>query len=152
MHRREVLGMIGATAAGLTTLAGVEASSAQGHKSHAGHKMHGQFDKCAKISAACQVQCDSCFHHCAALLANGQKAHAQTMHLCVDCAEFCSTAARLVARHSSLSKAACEACAEACDKCAAQCEKFPEEEHCMACAKSCREGAKSCREMIKHLA
>lgn len=149
MNRREVLGVLGATAAGLTALGGAETHADDGHQHH--HALHGQFDKCAKANAECQVMCDSCFRHCAAMLAKGEKAHAKSMHLCLDCAELCATAAKLVSRHSALSAVACEACAKACDQCAAACEKFPNDKHITACAKSCRACAKTCRAMIKHL-
>ncbi len=147
MNRREVLTVLGATAAGLTALAtGKEARADEGH---AGHE---QFDKCAKACSDCQVSCDSCFHHCATLVAKGDKEHDKTMHTCVDCAECCKLAASLTARHSPFAKDACECCAKCCDGCAAACEKFPDDKHMAACAKSCRDCAKACREMIKHLA
>ncbi len=147
MNRREVLTVLGVIAAGLIALAA-------GAKTRAdeGHKDHEQFDKCAKACADCQLHCDSCFHHCVGLVAKGDKDHVKTMHNCVDCAEVCSTAARLVSRHSALSSPACEACAKCCDLCAEGCEKFRDDKHMAACAKSCRDCAKACREMIKHLA
>jgi hypothetical protein len=107
-------------------------------------------EKCAKACADCQLQCDSCFHHCAHLVADGKKEHEKTMHLCVDCGELCTTSAKLCARHSPLSATACEGCAKACDQCAEACEKFPTDDHMKACAKSCRDCARACREMIKH--
>jgi hypothetical protein len=146
MNRREALSVLGATTAGLTALAGVEAHADEGHEHH------GPFDTCAKACADCQQQCDSCFHHCAGLVVKGEKDHAKAMHLCVDCAEVCATAAKLVSRHSTLSGAVCEACVKCCEECAAACEKFPGDKHLAACAKSCRDCAKACREMIKHLA
>ncbi|MBI3410871.1 MAG: four-helix bundle copper-binding protein [Planctomycetes bacterium] len=114
-------------------------------------KHHENFAKCAKTCADCQLQCDACFHHCAKLLADGKKEHAKSMQLCVDCAELCSTAAKLVARHSPLSALACEACANGADLCAASCEKFDSDMHMAACAKACRQCARECREMVKHL-
>lgn len=148
MNRRKALGVMGATATGLMAVAGTEAHAHDGHKHHASHE---QYSKCAKANADCQVMCDSCFRHCAAMLAKGGKAHAQSMHFCLDCAELCAVAAKLVARRSALSAAACEACAKACDECAAACEKFPNDKHITACAKSCRACAKTCRAMVKSL-
>jgi len=143
MNRREVLAVLAVVAAGLAVLVGVEARADATHE---------QFAACAKACADCQQQCDSCFHHCAGLVADGKKEHAKTMHSCVDCAEFCGTAAKLVSRHSAMSATACEACAKASDDCAAACEKFPDHKQMADCAKSCRDCAKACREMLKHLA
>ena len=146
MNRREALGTLGVAAAGLTALAAADVHADE-------HHMHDEhFDKCAKTSADCQVQCDSCFHHCAELVSKGDKARIKTIYLCLDCAELCGTSAKLMARRSPLSSVACEACAKACDECGAACEKFPTDKHMAECAKSCRDCAKVCREMIKHLA
>lgn len=146
MNRREVLGVLGVTAAGLAVLPGSEARAAE----DTGH--YDMLMKCAKTCSDCQINCDMCFHHCADLLAKGNKEHAATLHLCVDCAECCTTAAKLVARHSPLAAAACECCAKCNDECATACEKVKDDKHMADCAKSCRECAKSCREMVKHLA
>jgi hypothetical protein len=147
MNRREVLGALSASAAGLATLAVVARASADQVHEHETH-----FEECAKACADCQTHCDSCFQHCAELVAKGDKDHAQSMHACVDCAECCKLAATLSARHSPFAAAACECCAKCNDECAAACEKFPDDKHMAMCAKSCRDCAKACREMIKHLA
>jgi hypothetical protein len=112
---------------------------------------HEHFVKCAKACADCQVSCDSCFHHCAALVATGKKEHVKTMHACADCAEYCALAAKLSARQSPFAATACEGCARTCDECAKECEKFKDDKHMADCAKSCRDCAKSCRTMIDHL-
>ena len=111
---------------------------------HASHML-----KCASVCADCQVQCDSCFHHCAGLVAEGKKEHAKCMNLCVDCAECCKMCASLCARQSSLCAHACECCTKCCEECAAACEKFPDDKHMAACAKSCRNCAKECSAMAK---
>ena len=113
---------------------------------HSGH-----FMKCAKTCADCQLQCDSCFKHCLALLADGKKEHASTAQLCADCGECCKTCSTLCARQSMLARHMLECCAQCCDDCAASCAKFPDDKHMAACAASCRECAKECRELLKHL-
>ena len=146
MNRRKILGALSAFAIGLAALAmGVKGIASEGQE----HDAH--FEKCAKACADCQIHCDSCFHHCAELVAKGNKDHAKTMHACVDCAECCKLAATLSARHSPYAKHACECCAKCNDECAAACEKFADDKHMAACAKSCRDCAKECRAMIKHL-
>src|SRR5438105_5030422 len=98
MNRRMMLGMLMtaslvlAGGAGLNTYAGGKTKvKTSGEDAHT----HGHFMKCAKECADCQQQCDSCFHHCAKLVADGKKEHAKAMHLCVDCADLCATAGRL---------------------------------------------------------
>jgi hypothetical protein len=113
------------------------------------HKYVEHFAKCAKMIAACQLECDACFNHCAQRVADGATEHARSMRLCLDCAELCSTAARLTVRHSPLSAVACEACAKGCDLCATSCEQVSADKSMAACAKVCRECAKECREMVK---
>ena len=147
MNRREVLGALGASAAGLTAFA----SGAKTFGAEDEHEHQTPFEKCAKACADCQTHCDSCFHHCAELVAKGDKDHAKSMHACVDCAECCKLAATLSARLSPYAAAACECCAKCNDDCAAACEKFPDDKHMAMCAKSCRDCAKACREMIQHL-
>jgi hypothetical protein len=80
-----------------------------------GHKHNEALDRCAKSCSECARECDTCFHHCAGLMAAGKKEHAAAVHLCIDCAELCTTAGRLVSRDSPLTDVACEACARACD-------------------------------------
>jgi hypothetical protein len=113
------------------------------------HKYVEHSAKCAKMIAACQLECDACFHHCAQRVADGATEHARSMRLCLDCAELCSTAARLTVRHSPLSVVACEACAKGCDFYATSCEQVGADKSMAACAKVCRECAKECREMVK---
>jgi hypothetical protein len=108
-----------------------------------------QMLKCASVCSDCQVQCDSCFAYCAKLANEGNKAHAKSMSLCVDCAECCKMCATLCARDSDLCLHACECCAKCCNDCAVACEKFPDDKQMAACAKSCRECVKECNSMAK---
>lgn len=124
------------------------AAPAAGHADH--HAAHGQFEDCARTCAACLVECESCYAHCAGLVADGNLNHATSMRLCNDCADLCRNAATLTARGSEFSVAACETCAVACDQCADACGAFPDEAHLQACANSCRDCAAACRAMIAH--
>lgn len=145
MNRREMLTGIGAGAA---VLAAAGTAFADDKK---GDDHHEHFTACAKVCAACMIECDMCFHHCAEQLAAGKKEHAATLHTCIDCAECCKTAASLVARHSPFAAHACECCIKCTEACAAACEKFPNDTHMVACAKACRDCAKSCKEMLQHM-
>lgn len=145
MNRRDALLGIGAGAA---VLAGAGSVLADDKK---GDDHHEHFAACAKACAACMIECDMCFHHCAENLAAGKKEHAATLHTCIDCAECCKTAAALVARHSPFAAHACECCIKCTEACATACEKFPDDKHMAACAKACRDCAKACKEMLQHL-
>src|SRR5579864_2434000 len=79
------------------------------------HHEHGMvFVTCAKACADCSNSCASCYQHCAGLVSAGKKDHVKTMILCNDCAEVCSTAARLTSRQSPFSAIVCETCAKTC--------------------------------------
>lgn len=145
MKQLGMMALVLAAFGGFTAVNGIPATTQQPDMHHE------HFAKCAKACADCQVSCDSCFHHCAALVEKGKKEHAKTMHNCVDCAEFCALAAKLSARQSPFSATACDGCAKTCDECAKECEKFKDDRHMADCAKSCRDCAKSCRVMVEHL-
>ena len=147
MERRELLGTLGATAAGLATVAGGKAI-AQGEGAHAGGHDDLAHHKCAKDCFDCALECETCFHHCVTQLAAGKQAHAKAVHLTIACADACVTAGRLVARKSPLMVSTCRACAECCDACAVECEKH-DDATMKKMAQMCRKCAASCREMIK---
>jgi hypothetical protein len=147
VNRREVLGALGVTAAGLAGLAVSEARAADDDKGHE----HRHYQKCAKACAAAQVECDANFHHCAEMVSGGKKDHAKSMRLSIDCAELCAATARLCGRESPLGLAAAETCAKACEACAAECEKEASDEQMKACAKACRDCAAECHTIVKHL-
>ena len=124
---------------------GVTAGDKKSHDAHAAH-----FDECAKACAMCMRECEKCAHHCAHLVAKGQKEHLKTLGTCMDCAGFCDTAARIVSHRGPMSGLICDACAKACDICGKACEQHPDDQHMRECAKACRDCAKACREMLQH--
>jgi hypothetical protein len=142
MQRRECLGVLGATAAGL---AAISATSAQAQHSVTLDKAH---ESCYEACSSCAKSCDMTFHHCVRMLAEGKKEHARALHMVADCAEFCKLSATMIARHSPLMVQSCASCAEACKACAAACSKFDSEEM-KACAEACKKCEESCREMVK---
>lgn len=115
---------------------------------HAGHAS--MMEACARACCDCQRACDMCSSHCAQKLSEGYKDHMTTLGTCRDCADFCATAAQIVARGGPFSTEVCKGCAEACAQCAAACEKFPDDAHMKACAAECRKCEKACREMVSH--
>jgi hypothetical protein len=78
------------------------------------------------------------------------KDHLRSQKLCADCADICTAAAQIVARHGLLSAVISDACLKACELCAQECEKFPDNAHMKACAKSCRDCVQTCREVTEH--
>lgn len=144
MDRRELLGILGATTAGLAAVTGgTTLADQQGHTNDPHHK-------CAEACAHCMHACEEGFHHCYRQVTSGKVAHAKAMHLCVDCAEICGTSAKLVARMSPLMVHTCRACAECCETCLAECEKLNDAEM-KAVVESLRTCAKSCRDMVKEM-
>ena len=139
MHRRELLGVLGATAAGLVAIDGGEAHAAPLDKAHA---------DCLKACSDCATECNETFHHCVVQVAEGKKEHAKALSLVSDCAEFCGLSATMIAKHSAMMVHSCLACAEVCKACAAECDKF-DSAQMKACVKACRECETSCREMVK---
>jgi hypothetical protein len=139
MHRRELLGALGATAAGLVAVTGGEAHAAPLDKAH---------ENCLKACTDCAAECNETFYHCYTRLAQGKKEHATASHLAAECAEFCGLSASMISKHSPLMVFSCLACAEACKACAAECDKLDSSEM-KECAKSCRDCEKSCLEMAK---
>lgn len=120
-----------------------------GKKAH--HTHHAALSACAKACSDCQRECDMCATHCAHLLGEGKKGHMASLKHCLDCANFCVTAAQITSRHGPLAVLICEPCAEACMRCAKQCEKHPDDEHMKRCADECRKCEKACKEMVKHM-
>lgn len=141
MNRREIMSMVGATAA--MTLAGKALADDDDKHEH-------KENDCCSTCSECAAECASCFAHCAEMLGKGKKEHAETMRLCNDCADICSVCAKVGARKGPMWKILCVACAESCDKCAAACEKF-DDKHMKECAEECRECAQMCRAHAKTL-
>ena len=77
MQRRELLGVLGATAAGLVAMTGGEAHAAHLDKAH---------EDCLKACSDCAKTCDETFHHCYMQVAEGKRDHAKPLHLVSDCA------------------------------------------------------------------
>ena len=145
MDRRELLGVLGASAVGLASVASREARAAQ-----EGHEHDKTHEECLKACSDCAKVCDETFHHCYLEVAQGKKEHAKSLHLLSDCAGFCGLSACMIAKHSPLMVHSCAACAEACKATAAEVGKFDSPEM-KAAAKTLLACEKSCREMVAHM-
>jgi hypothetical protein len=143
MDRRELLGALGLGAIGLA--ASPARADDQGHHHH--DKVH---DDCIKACGDCAEVCSENFNHCFHLVEQGQKDHARSARLSLDCAEFCGLAVCLMTRDSELMAESCRACAEACDRCGSECAKF-DSEMMKRCAKACKDCADACRKMVESM-
>lgn len=138
MERRNMLGVLGAGAAGLVASGGT-ALAQQPHE-------HGKaLDDCREV-------CGKAAHHCLEELRKGAgnreqiaRAHEMTM----DCQRFCSLATDLTSSSSPVAHHAHAACAEVCRECGEACEKAAGDKVMQECAKTCREAEKHCRMMAK---
>ncbi len=143
MDRRELLGWMGAGAAGLV------ASTARGGPANAEEHEHHEH---LKTIGECARVCNEAAHHCLEKLEKGgqehREHHARAHELTMDCQAFCVLAATLMARSSPLAHYAHQACAEACRCCAEECEKG-HGEIMKTCAEKCRACEKVCRSMSK---
>ena len=146
MKRRTMLGALGASAAGLATIA--RASDAKIIGDEPAHRHDAIHKECLDACSDCARMCDETFHHCYVQVAEGKRDHAKSLHLVSDCEGFCSLSASMIAKHSPLMAASCMACAEACKMTAAEVEKFDQPEM-KAAAKALRRCVTSCNEMVK---
>jgi hypothetical protein len=143
MDRRELLGVLGTTAAGLLAATGQAAGAL-----HKGQRHSEAHDDCIRTCQECSRSCNETFHHCYEQLAEGKKEHAKALHLVADCGKFCNLSADLMANGSPLMAFSCAACAGACKACAAECDKFAESEM-KDCAKMCHACEKLCLAMVR---
>lgn len=140
MDRRELLGLMGAGAAGLVAMGGGVARADHDHEHH----------EHLKTLNECETICGRAAHHCLEQLRQGgqdAEAHALAHELAMDCQATCSLATDLTARGSKVDHYVHGACAEVCAQCAAACEQAGGAEIMTECARICREAEKVCRQM-----
>ncbi len=143
MDRREWLGVLGTTAAGLVAVTDRAAGADQPGRHHSeGH------EDCIRACQECSRSCNETFHHCYEQVAQGKKEHAAALRMVADCAQFCNLSSNLVANGSPLMVYSCAACADACKACAAECDKH-EASEMKDCAKACYACEKTCRAMVR---
>ncbi len=152
MDRRELLTAFGASAAGLLAT-GALAAAPGGDEEHHHHHLDKTHDDCLKACTSCARECNMLAHHCLDKILEGGSAvslHVKGHSLAMDCQEFCTLSANMIARQSNLMQYSCESCAEACRCCAEVCEKS-NDAAMKACAAVCRECETSCRTMVQHM-
>jgi hypothetical protein len=75
------------------------------------------------------------------------------IRLCLDCADVCTTTARVSSRQTgydaNVTKALVEACIVVCEACADECDRHAQmRAHCRVCAEACRRCETACREFL----
>src|SRR4051812_48565733 len=81
MKRREMLGVLGVGAAGLTALSTASAQQADPHSNEQAHRHDKMHEDCLKACSDCARMCDETFHHCYMQVAEGKRDHAKSLHL-----------------------------------------------------------------------
>jgi hypothetical protein len=142
MVRRELLGALTITAAGLVGAIGRVARADNVDRLDDVH------ETCLANCQTCKRECDEVFHHCSSALAEGKKEYAKALHLVADCAGFCNLSATLIARRSPLMAQSCAACTAACQVCGAECDKL-NTPAMKECALACHRCEEACRAMVK---
>jgi hypothetical protein len=143
MDRRQMLGLMGAGAAGMLATGGGAA--------HADHEK-GKHDEHIAMLGKCAKHCAEAASHCLHTLCKGEgdrEAHAKSLEMAAGCKEFCTLTAGLLACNNPLKQYAFEGCAHACRDCATACEKAGGGSVMEECAKICRECAECCEKMCK---
>lgn len=168
MERRELLGLVGAGAAGFWTAGAMGAvddekdkkdkkkkgdrAGKDGEKHQLGEWEHDSSHEHMKIVGECAAVCSATMRHCIEKLKEAdeknREAHAKAVVYTNDCASFCGHHLELMARHSPLSHLATQACADACRDCAKVCDEG-DDEVMKKCAEICRQCEKACREHLE---
>jgi hypothetical protein len=100
---------------------------------------------------ACSQACTACADAC--LSEQNVAELAKCIRTNLDCADVCSTTARVLSRHTgydaNISRTVLEACATACKSCGDECERHAGmHEHCRVCADACRTCEQACRDLL----
>lgn len=104
---------------------------------------------------ACAQACTSCADSC--LSEPNVAMLAKCVRTDLDCADICTTTARVLSRHTgydaNLTRAQLEACVTACRSCGDECERHAAmHDHCRICAEACRVCERACAELLTAIA
>jgi hypothetical protein len=100
---------------------------------------------------ACAEACTACADAC--LSEDTVAELTKCIRTNLDCADICSTTARVLSRHTgydaNLSRSLLDACATACKACGDECGRHAEmHEHCRVCADACHACEQACRDLL----
>jgi hypothetical protein len=107
-------------------------------------------DECAACGATCTICAD------ASLAEPDLASMVRCIRLCLDCADACIDAGRILARQTDpdaeTQLTALKACLAACRACATECERHAQHhEHCRLCAAECRRCERACDDLLAAL-
>jgi hypothetical protein len=108
-------------------------------------------DECGECAAICTICAD------ANLAEDDVRALVRCSRLCLDCADNCVVAGRILSRQTDpdpeTQLAALAACLAACRASAEECERHAQHhEHCRLCAEECRRCERACEDMLRAFA
>lgn len=108
----------------------------------------GVVDTLLACSQACTASADACLSE--EMVAELRKC----IRTNLDCADICSTTARILSRHTgydaNITRAQLEACIAACRSCGDECEQHADmHQHCRVCADACRECKQACTALLE---
>jgi hypothetical protein len=107
-----------------------------------------------EATSACSQACTACADAC---LSEQEVTHlTRCIRDDLDCADVCSTAARVLSRHTGydarLTRAVVQACIQACNTCADSCgEHRDHHAHCATCEEACRDAEAACKALLGEL-
>jgi hypothetical protein len=75
------------------------------------------------------------------------------IRLCLDCADVCTTTARVTSRQTdydaNVTRPLLEACIASCKSCGDECRRHADmHAHCRVCEQACRRGEQACRQLL----
>lgn len=103
---------------------------------------------CINQCLASHRMCEETITYC--LEKGGDFVTPEHLHLLMDCAEICQTAANFMLRESPLEAALCSVTAEVSRRCAEDCAGFTDDKQMQACTEVCRRCAEACDRMALH--
>jgi hypothetical protein len=106
-------------------------------------------EECVRCAQACTACADACMSESDDQLPMLRKC----MRTNDDCADICTTTARVLSRHTgydaNITRAQLQACQTVCKACADECEQHASQhDHCRVCAEACRRCEDACRELL----
>ena len=142
MDRRELLGVLGTTGAGLVAMSGRAVAPSQQATITATRTT-----TVSRPARNVRASCNETFRHCYDQVAQGKKEHAKALRLVVDCAQFCNLSSDMVASDSPLMVYSCAASRGVQVVRVTECDKH-EASEMKNCAKACYACEKTCRAMV----
>ncbi len=112
------------------------------------------FAECIDACDDCAQACTACADACLGEDMVGELVKCIRSNL--DCADICSTTARVLSRHTgydaNITRTVLTACIQACEACGDECERHSSMQHCAICAEACRRCERACRAVMAALA